>query len=209
MEYEGMGYNALQDQTSIANRRVERQDKFRMSDAAARARVDSFNRSRGQQGFSNVMKVVETGARIYAAGATGGASELAIAALKAKQASDQRASATTTSTRAIDNRGPGYQNAKFGPTYVNPKSSSVPVNNNEYIPPATIMQTPNPHAMNIPSYDPIVQPSVQPAAYGSPGMYGPPGQDYGRYSQMQQPQYGYTPTYQEQYEWNPRRSGVR
>ena len=82
MQYEGMGYQALQDQTSIANRRVERQDKFRLSDAAARARVDSFNRSRGQQGISNVMKVVETGARIYGAAATAGATEAAIMAMK-------------------------------------------------------------------------------------------------------------------------------
>jgi len=83
MDYEGMGYSALQDQTSIANRRVERQDKFRMSDAAARARIDSFNRSRGQQGISNVLKVAETGARIYGAVATAGATEAAIAALNA------------------------------------------------------------------------------------------------------------------------------
>ena len=108
VEYEGMGYNALQDQTSIANRRVERQDKFRMSDAAARARVDSFNRSRGQQGFSNVMKVVETGARIYGAAATGGASELAIQAMKTKQASDQRAAANTKNSAVVDQRGEGF-----------------------------------------------------------------------------------------------------
>jgi hypothetical protein len=84
MDYEGMGYQALQDQTSISNRRVERQDKFRMSDAAARARVDSFNRSRAQQGISNALKVVETGARIYGAVATAGATEAAIAAMNAR-----------------------------------------------------------------------------------------------------------------------------
>ena len=170
MQYEGMGYNALQDQTSIANRRVERQDKFRMSDAAARARVDSFNRSRGQQGFSNVMKVVETGARIYAAGATGGASELAVQALKAKQAKDQRAAAEqqnkTNTSQTYVNMDEDRHRTAF---YKNLGKDTSVQSPDPYVSPG------NPHARNIPSYDPIVQPSVQPAVYGSPGMYGPPG----------------------------------
>lgn len=86
MQYEGMDYGALQDQMSIANRRVERQDKFRLSDQAARARVDSFNRSRGQQGIANVLKIAETGARLYGAATTAGATEAAIAAAAAARA---------------------------------------------------------------------------------------------------------------------------
>ena len=85
MQYEGMDYGALQDQMSIANQRVERQDKFRLSDQAARARVDSFNRSRGQMGIANTLKLAETGARIYGAATTAGATEAAImAAAKAR-----------------------------------------------------------------------------------------------------------------------------
>jgi hypothetical protein len=103
MQYEGMGYQALQDQTSIANRRVERQDKFRMSDAAARSRVDSYNRSRGARGIGNVMKVAEVAARVYAAGATGGGSELAIAAMKAAKAK-QEAQNRSRASSAGDNK---------------------------------------------------------------------------------------------------------
>ena len=85
MQYEGMDYGALQDQMSIANQRVNRQDQFRLSDQAARARVDSFNRSRGQMGIANVLKLAETGARIYGAASTGGATEAAIAAARARR----------------------------------------------------------------------------------------------------------------------------
>jgi len=101
---------------------VERQDKFRLSDAAARARVDSFNNSRAQMGISNALKVAETGARIYGAAMTGGASlgvEAALAAAKAKQQSDQNKTSTAgleeyANTRAIDQRGQGFRNAMYG-----------------------------------------------------------------------------------------------
>lgn len=169
MQYEGMGYNALQDQTSIANRRVERQDKFRMSDAAARARVDSFNRSRGQQGFSNVMKVVETGARIYGAAATGGASELAIQALKTKQAQDQRAAATTMNSRVIDQRGEGFRQARHG--------STKPITSVQS--PSPAYNTSNPHAY----WDD--QPAVQPAVYSASAPNFPANNTYGPLSMSQ------------------------
>jgi len=117
IRYEGMGYGALQDQTSISNKRVERQDKFRLSDAAARARVDSFNNSRAQMGIGNALKLAETGARIYGAAATGGLSEGAILALEAaklKQNQDLKASNNVKNTRVIDQRGQGFRNAMHG-----------------------------------------------------------------------------------------------
>ena len=80
--YEGLKYGTLQDRMSISNKGVERQDKFRMSDAAARARVDSFNRSRANQGIQNTMGLVRTAASVAGAAATGGASLYAEAALK-------------------------------------------------------------------------------------------------------------------------------
>jgi hypothetical protein len=131
MEYEGMGYQALQDQTSISNRRVERQDKFRMSDAAARSRVDSFNRSRSQQGISNALKVVETGARIYGAVATAGASELAIQALKTKQAQDaakakNKGSGTQDGSLAQDSfDSSNVRNANYSSRYRGPAAPAV------------------------------------------------------------------------------------
>jgi hypothetical protein len=154
MQYEGMGYQALQDQTSISNRRVERQDKFKMSDAAARARVDSFNRSRGQQGFSNVMKVVETGARIYGAAATAGASELAIQAMKTKQANDQK---KKENALEVSNReeSPGYLNARYGTT------SSPRIDYGSFD-----------LANRGGGVQPVVQPAVQSTAVNT-GQYGP------------------------------------
>jgi len=86
MQYEGMGYQALQDQTSISNRRVERQDKFRMSDAAARSRVDSFNNSRANMGLQNTLGVIRTGVEVAGAFATGGTSLYASAAVRAAEA---------------------------------------------------------------------------------------------------------------------------
>ena len=70
--YEGLKYGTLQDRMSISNKGVERQDKFRLSDAAARARVDSFNRSRANLGMQNTMKAIRTGVAVAGAGATGG-----------------------------------------------------------------------------------------------------------------------------------------
>jgi len=170
MEYEGMGYNALQDQTSIANRGRERQDKFRMSDAAARSRVDSFNNSRASRGFGNVMKVVETGARIYAAGATGGASELAIAGLNAAQA-QQEAKNRGTASNAGDNkmannrlavnnstvRDAGFNNSAYNKRHEGINTSS---------------DTPSWVSQRQPGFDMAVQPAVY---NSSPGLYGPPG----------------------------------
>jgi len=132
MQYEGLGYQALQDQTSISNRRVERQDKFRLSDTAARARVDSFNRSRGQQGVSNVLKVVETGARIYGAAATMGATEAAIAAMKLQQQPpprpDKEQPGSETSVGNFSRRaswGPGGKYGVKNPNYTSSSSSLI------------------------------------------------------------------------------------
>ena len=72
--YEGMKYGTLQDRMSISNKGVERQDKFRLSDAAARSRVDSFNNSRANLGIGNFAKGVRTVASVVAAGSTGGGS---------------------------------------------------------------------------------------------------------------------------------------
>ena len=88
--YEGLKYGTLQDRMSISNKGVERQDKFRMSDAAARARVDSFNRSRANQGIQNTMGLVRTAASVVAAGATGGASLYAEAAIRLAEAKAKR-----------------------------------------------------------------------------------------------------------------------
>ena len=76
MKYEGLGYGALQDQVSIANKGLERQDKFRLSDAAARARVDSFNNQRANMGVQNTLGLIDAGVKIYGAAATGGLSAL-------------------------------------------------------------------------------------------------------------------------------------
>jgi hypothetical protein len=83
MRYEGMGYQALQDQTSISNRRVERQDKFRMSDAAARSRVDSFNNSRANMGLQNTLGIINTGVSVAGAFAAPGAGPLISSGLNA------------------------------------------------------------------------------------------------------------------------------
>ena len=88
--YEGLKYGTLQDRMSISNKGVERQDKFRMSDAAARARVDSFNNSRANQGIQNTMGLVRTAASVVAAGATGGGSIYVEAALKLAEAKAKR-----------------------------------------------------------------------------------------------------------------------
>lgn len=72
--YEGMKYGTLQDRMSISNKGVERQDKFRLSDAAARSRVDSFNNSRANLGIGNTLKGIRTVASVVGAGATGGGS---------------------------------------------------------------------------------------------------------------------------------------
>jgi hypothetical protein len=86
MRYEGMGYQALQDQTSISNRRVERQDKFRMSDAAARSRVDSFNNSRANMGLQNTLGIINTGVSVAGAFAAPGAGPLISSGLNAATA---------------------------------------------------------------------------------------------------------------------------
>jgi hypothetical protein len=88
--YEGLKYGTLQDRMSISNKGVERQDKFRMSDAAARARVDSFNNSRANMGLQNTMGLVRTAASVAGAAATGGASIYVEAALKLAEAKAKR-----------------------------------------------------------------------------------------------------------------------
>ena len=90
MRYEGMGYGALQDQTSIANKNVERQEKFRLSDAAARARVDSFNSQRANMGMQNTLGLIKTGAEIYGAVASGGMSSALTSSINAANAERQR-----------------------------------------------------------------------------------------------------------------------
>ena len=57
MQYEGMGYNALQDQTSMTRADLDRQSQFRMSDRAARARTEQFNAQRQGAGLGNVLKL--------------------------------------------------------------------------------------------------------------------------------------------------------
>ena len=88
--YEGLKYGTLQDRMSISNKGVERQDKFRMSDAASRARVDSFNNSRSNMGIQNTMGLVRTAASVAGAGATGGASIYVEAALKLAEQKAER-----------------------------------------------------------------------------------------------------------------------
>ena len=83
--YEGMKYGTLQDRMSISNKGVERQDKFRLSDAAARARVDSFNRSRANLGIQNTLKAVRTGVAVAGAASTGGGSLALEAYLRAQE----------------------------------------------------------------------------------------------------------------------------
>ena len=88
--YEGLKYGTLQDRMSISNKGVERQDKFKMSDAAARARVDSFNNSRANMGLQNTMGLVRTAASVAGAAATGGASIYVQAALKLAEQKAER-----------------------------------------------------------------------------------------------------------------------
>ena len=64
---------------------MERQDKFRLSDAAPRARVDSFNRSRANLGMQNTMKAIRTGVAVAGAGATGGGSLLLDAYIRGQE----------------------------------------------------------------------------------------------------------------------------
>ena len=83
--YEGMKYGTLQDRMSISNKGVERQDKFKLSDMAARARVDSFNRSRANLGIQNTFKAIRTGVAVAGAGATGGGSLLLEAYIRGQE----------------------------------------------------------------------------------------------------------------------------
>ena len=150
MQYEGMDYGALQDQMSIANQRVNRQDQFRLSDQAARARVDSFNRSRGQMGIANVLKVAETGARIYGAASTAGATEQAIAAARARR-----------------NRGLNNPDNLFD-EYINQGSDVSPNNNTG----TRLISNTNDRGVN-PHQDSSVQNSAREVTpYNDPGLYG-------------------------------------
>ena len=94
--YEGMGYNALRDQNSIANANQARQDKFQMSDMNAKARVDSFNNQRAQMGFSNLMKVASTATGIYGKVAQAGLNSAMADSLNG-EASDMATSSSPTS----------------------------------------------------------------------------------------------------------------
>ena len=78
MQYEGMGYGALQDQTSMTRADLDRQAQFQLSDRAARARVDQYNAGRRSAGLSNVLKIGSM--------AIGGYGALAGAALNKAQA---------------------------------------------------------------------------------------------------------------------------
>ena len=80
--YEGMKYGTLQDMMSISNKEKTLQTKLRMSDAAARSRIDSFNNSRANLGIGNFAKGVRTVASVVAAGSTGGGSLLLEAYLR-------------------------------------------------------------------------------------------------------------------------------
>jgi len=165
MDYEGMGYQALQDQTSIANRRVERQDKFRMSDASARARVDSFNRSRAQMGISNALKVVETGARIYGAVQTAGATEAAIAAMNARNKPTPGVQGNDTSTSLGQDSFDSSQvrNASYSSRYRGPTGQSYNMQGPE--------NTWQGKSYDDYNYNPAVQPVTLSPGYSGGGIY--------------------------------------
>jgi len=63
-----------------ARDRMSRQEQIRMQDAANRQAYKTYKAQSGQRGFNNLMNIARTGARIYAAAATGGATEGLIAA---------------------------------------------------------------------------------------------------------------------------------
>jgi len=99
--YEGMKYGTLQDSMSISNKGVERQDKFRLSDAAARSRVDSFNNSRANLGIGNFAKGVRTVASVVAAGSTGGGSLALEAYLRSQEKNNPDPSVEYPSAREL------------------------------------------------------------------------------------------------------------
>ena len=101
-KYEGLKYGTLQDRMSISNIEKTRQTKFRMSDAAAKARVDSFNNQRANMGFQNTMKLARTVASVAGATYTGGATLAAEAALREKERQQREES---TAVRTSDSSG--------------------------------------------------------------------------------------------------------
>ena len=109
--YEGLKYGTLQDRLSVSNIEKTRQTKFRMSDAAARARVDSFNNQRANMGFQNTMKLVRTGAAVAGAAYTGGASLAAEAALRKKEAEQKE---EATAVRISDSSGSDLETQDLG-----------------------------------------------------------------------------------------------
>ena len=107
-----------------ARDRMSAQEQLRMADASNKQAYRTYKAQSGQRGFGNLMKLASTGARIYMAAQTGGASELAAAGATAageaigKQAAanaTQRAQSRTSRLRATTPGGnPGGWDASMG-----------------------------------------------------------------------------------------------
>jgi len=67
LNYGNAGDRMLDNQTSITNFNTNQLDKFRLSDRAARDRVDSFNNQRANMGLNNTLNLIKTGAEVSGA----------------------------------------------------------------------------------------------------------------------------------------------
>lgn len=78
--YDSAQLGVTEELLGDARERMSTQQQLQMQDAANRQAYNTYKAQSGQRGFNNLMNIARTGARIYTAAATGGASEAAIAA---------------------------------------------------------------------------------------------------------------------------------
>jgi hypothetical protein len=122
--YQGMSNNMLDNQTSLNNFALNQQEKYRLNDTNARSRVDSFNNSRANMGFQNVMRVGELGAKITGAATGADAYGVAIAGLGAYESNQNlEKSRVNVKDGSYVDRNPNYQEP------VTPAVSSTILNN--------------------------------------------------------------------------------